>query len=1287
MNSSTTDETLTAQYQQKTDREHILDNPDTYIGSVETSVQPMYLLDCGDTTAATATMTACATTAATSTTGSTDDNVATATTATTDSTDMKRIIQRDVSFNPGLYKLFDEGIVNCRDHVVRMNEQIKVAGSGAATTTLKPVTYINITIDPTGLISMENDGNGIDVAKHPEYETWIPELIFGHMRTSTNYNKKEDKIVGGKNGFGFKLVLIWSTEGRVETIDHTRGLKYVQSFGPNLSSIGTPKITKCAKSKPMTKVSFRPDYQRLGIKMSPTGGIPADMLGVLVRRIYDIAAVTDRSIKVRYNGTVVPVKGFGDYIDRMIGTKTETRRAYETPHPRWEYSVSISPNEEFTHVSFVNGIYTSKGGKHVEYLTSQITRKLIAYIASKKKMDVKATTIKEQLMIVCRCDITNPSFDSQTKDYMSTPSAKFGSSFVVSDPFIEKLAKMGIMDAACALTQVKETAVAAKKTDGSKKRHISGIPKLIDANMAGTARSHECTIILCEGDSAKAGIVSGLSKSDRDLIGIYPMKGKLFNVRGEMAKRIAENKEITDIKKIVGLENGKKYSSADVATTLRYGRILFMTDQDLDGSHIKGLGLNLFEAEWNSLSKIPDFIGYMNTPILKARKGKEVRVFYSDAEFALWKGGGAPLTPHTGEGGGESGGESGVLEGVDNSTSDSAASPTSPTSQIPAVGGTGGLPPGWTVKYYKGLGTSTAAEFKEYFKDKKIVMFNHTGDISNNAIDMVFNKKRADDRKTWLSGYDRNLSMDCGKSSVTFEEFIDREMIHFSKYDCDRSIPNVMDGLKISLRKILFAAFKKRLHTEIKVAQFTGYVSEHSGYHHGEASLNGAIVGMAQNFVGSNNINLFQGNGQFGTRLQGGGDSASERYIFTLLHTLTRLVYPEPDDHVLTYLADDGLPVEPVFYAPIIPMLLVNGSKGIGTGFSTDIMCHDPKQIIARIRWKLQSCGGGAATDTTQPYDSIDPYYEGFTGTIERIDDQTSEHGKKYLFRGTYRTVDADTIHVTELPVGFWTEDFKLYLETLLDPNSKKNIGGKPVVREYTDMSTDTLVDFTVKFQKGQLAILAKESHDHSVDGIEKLLKLTNTRQTTNMHAFDHHEHLHRYDTVDDIVNVYFDERLAVYARRRDHILATLLRELTVLRNKVRYVEETLNDTIDLRRRTRADISAMLRAGGYETIDMDGDFKYLVKMSMDSVSDESIARLTAEMNKKSAEYTEILETTERMMWLKELDVLESAYLALIRNTAAAVTTTVIRKKKPKKITIKKPKLAVLTTTEVSSSAV
>jgi len=1141
--------TLYFDVQQKTDKQHILDNPDTYIGSVETVDADLWIMNEND----------------------------------------DRIIEKNISYVPGLFKLFDEGIVNCRDHVIRMQSKVEAKVENSL-----PVSYIDIAIQEDGTIVMINDGNGIDVVQHPEYKTWVPELIFGHLRTSTNYNKEEKKIVGGKNGFGFKLVLIWSTYGQIETVDHIRGLKYTQEFKNNLDEICPPKITKATKAKPYTKIIFKPDYERLGI-----AGLTPDLVALLKKRVYDISAVTDKTIKVKYNSAIIPTKNFEQYINLYIGPKESAPRVYEEANNRWEYAVALTPTNEFIQVSFVNGIYTSKGGKHVEYILGQITRKLAEFIEKKKKVKVNPNTIKEQLVLFLRCDIENPAFDSQTKDYMNTPASKFGSKCDVSDKFIEKIAKMGVMDAALQLTEVKENK-AAKKTDGTKSKSIRGIPKLDDANWAGTEKSKECMIIFCEGDSAKTGVISGLSSEDRNTIGVYPLKGKVMNVRGEALKKVSENKEIAEIKKILGLESGKEYASIEeVHKNLRYSKVVFMTDQDLDGSHIKGLCINLFQNEWLSLTKLPGFIGFMNTPILKAKKGNNELKFYNEGEYEEWK-----------------------------SLNDTK---------------------GWNIKYYKGLGTSTKTEFREYFEEKKFVGFEHTGQQSDDAIDMVFNKKRADDRKTWLETiYDRRSFADTRKEMIPYEEFINKELIHFSKYDCDRSIPNLMDGLKISLRKILYSAFKKRLSTEIKVAQFSGYVSENSCYHHGEESLNKAIVGMAQNFIGSNNINLLFPSGQFGSRIKGGQDASSPRYIFTRLEKITRSIFPEQDDNILNYLSDDGTPVEPQFYVPIIPMVLVNGSKGIGTGFSTEIMCYNPLQIIHYLKNKLQSL-------QTSDFEFI-PYYEGFTGTIEKVGDC------RYVFKGRYELVDQDKIRVTELPVGYWTEDFKELLNELQNDKDKDGKKIVPYVKDVFENYTDTTVEFVITFCKGKLQELEAAKGDYGCNGLEKLLKLYNTSSTTNMNLFNSEDKLKKYDTVDEIIDDYYEVRLEYYDNRKENLIENLERELLVLSNKARYIQEVLDGTIDLRKKKKQEISDMLWKKNYDVIDEDLEFKYLVRMPMDAVSEENVEKLLKEHMIKQADLDRIKATTIEEMWLSELATVEEEYKLYQEERAIAQQGDVKKKK-------------------------
>ena len=1131
---------LTQKYKKLTDREHILQAPDTYIGSIEEDTTINWIL--------------------------------------------KNDAMKFCKFKwiPGLYKCFDEGIVNARDHYVRQ------ANSSA------PVKLIDVSIDQeTGVISIMNDGRGIDVAMHEEHNLWIPEMIFGHLRTSTNYDKNEKKIVGGKNGFGFKLVLIYSSWGKIETIDAERGLKYVQEFKNNLTEICKPNVTK-NKSKPYTKVSFLPDYKRFGIE-----NLTKHMFRLLKKRVYDIAAVTDKSVKVKFNNELVPVRTFENYVNLYIGEKEKSTRVYEQSNERWEYVVCLTPHDEFSQVSFVNGIYTRQGGKHVEYILNQIVKKLTTYIEKKKKIKVKPATIKEQLMLFVNCVIENPSFDSQTKDYMNTAVSKFGSSCVVSDKFIDKLAKMGIMNTAVSLTEVKQTK-EAKKTDGKKTKNIRGIPKLIDANFAGGAKSFECTLILCEGDSAKSGIVSGLSKEDRNIIGIYPLKGKLMNVRDATTKKIADNQEINDIKKILGLESNRKYTTETAKANLRYGKIMFMTDQDLDGSHIKGLGINLFQSQWHDLITIENFIGFMNTPILKATKGKNTINFYNEDEYNKWK----------------------------QENDDSV---------------------GWKVKYYKGLGTSTAKEFKEYFTNKKIISFIYNGETSDNSLDLVFNKERADDRKQWLGNYDKENVLNTSADDVCYEDFINKELIHFSKYDCERSIPNIMDGLKTSQRKILYAAFKRNLLKEIKVAQFAGYVSEHSAYHHGEMSLNKAIVNMAQEFVGSNNINLLLPNGQFGTRLQGGKDSASERYIFTQLNDVVKNLYIQQDASVLNYLDDDGTPVEPEFYVPIIPMILVNGSKGIGTGFSTEVLNYNPIDIISYIKNKIQKI---------DDMPDLNPYYSGFKGQVVKIEEQ------KFMFVGCYEKVKKDVIRVTELPVGYWTQDFKDHIEYMMENTDKKGKKKQPIIKDYNDMSTDTVVDFTITFVNGKLEQLENKSIPNGRNQLEKQLNLFTTKSTSNIHLFDEKHRMCKFDNVENIIDYYMPIRYKYYELRKEFMIKALKREVMILHNKARFIEEQCEDKLDLRRKKKEQVNSLLESREYDMIDDDKDFKYLVSMPMSSLIEENIDKLRSERDEKKKQLKILKNTTIETMWISELDELSKQYEKMLQKRETRMTGE--KKKKGKK---------------------
>jgi DNA topoisomerase-2 len=1181
---------LSKLYRKQSDIEHVLHNPDTYIGSIELVKEQLFLHVDG------------------------------------------RIQLLPIDFIGGLYKLFDEAITNARDHYIRMNEKIKSADIKSADIKSYPVCKIDIHVNKTtGEISILNDGNGIDVEIHPEYEIYIPELIFGHLRTSTNYDKEEKKIVGGKNGFGVKLIFAWSTYGKIETYDSVRGLKYTQEFKNNLSEILPPIIEKPKKIEkfyglkagtPFTKITFIPDYNRFGID-GLNNQFGDNLISLFKKRSYDIAAFVGKT-RVYFNDELIPINTFEQLVNLYLindceSPKSSIKQIYESANERWEYSVCLAHDGLKNNISYVNGICTHKGGKHVEYIINQITKKIIEVIETKKKMKISPNIVKERLCIFLRCDIENPSFDSQTKEYLTTPYSKFGSNCIISEAFIQKVLKMGIMDIVCSISEIKgiaELDKVAKKSDGKKSRKIYGIPKLIDANWAGTEKSNLCSLILCEGDSAKAGVISGLTSEMRNVFGIFPLKGKLLNVRGESMEKILSNEEIANLKKILGLANKAVYNIADIRK-LRYGKVLILTDADVDGSHIKGLCINMFDVLWPSLLQVGGFIGYMNTPILKARKGVKELLFYNEGEYNIWKE--SEISIHQ-----------------------------------------------WSIKYYKGLGTSTGKEFREYFENNKIVHFSHTTQ-SCDCIDMMFNKKRPDDRKQFLLNYtgidDPNNIMDTALTSVSYEEFINKELVIFSKYDCERSIPNIMDGFKISNRKILYVMLKKNITSEMKVAQLGALIAQVSSYHHGEISLIGAIIGMAQDFVGSNNINLLEPKGQFGTRRQGGKDHASERYIFTNMSPITRKIFIESDDHILKYLDDDGTPVEPMYYAPIIPMCIVNSMSGIGTGFSTEILGYNPQEIIKYLQFKLHD----------GIYPNIDklliPYYKNFKGNIIPL-------GDKFLILGNYTKLDKNRIHITELPIGLYTEDFRKILDTLMGEGIEKPTASTKekkstkketiIVKDYDDNSDDKNIDFVITLCDGLLDELeSKIDKTKGINLVYKTFHLATTGSTSNIHLFDARGILKKYNNIIEIIDEYFITRLELYQVRKNYLIDKLTNELIVIENKVRFIRELLSKpkpTINLCNMEDDAVYKLLSDKEYILID--GNYNYLIGLPMYSVTKKKVIELENKFESKKIELEDIKASTIENMWLHELEELNielAKELAKELNESAHIKDNSIKK--------------------------
>eukprot|EP00584_Thalassiosira_punctigera_P019142 CAMPEP_0172572992 /NCGR_PEP_ID=MMETSP1067-20121228/135960_1 /TAXON_ID=265564 ORGANISM="Thalassiosira punctigera, Strain Tpunct2005C2" /NCGR_SAMPLE_ID=MMETSP1067 /ASSEMBLY_ACC=CAM_ASM_000444 /LENGTH=1500 /DNA_ID=CAMNT_0013365583 /DNA_START=62 /DNA_END=4564 /DNA_ORIENTATION=+ len=1191
--------TIEQTYQKKTQLEHILLRPDTYIGSTESVTQNMFVLNA----------------------------------------ETSRFHQRDVTFTPGLYKIFDEILVNAADNKQRDPNMDRM----------------EVTVDAeSNTISVLNNGKGIPVVMHKEHDCYVPTLIFGHLLTGSNFDDDEKKTTGGRNGYGAKLANIFSKEFIVECLDSEEGLKFTQVFRDNMHTKEEPKVKKCSKSEQKkgdyTKITFRPDLERFRME-----SLDADTIALLSKRAYDIAGSMankdGKKLSVYLNGKKLPVKDFRSYLGLFDGITPPT--AFEKVDDRWEVGVGVSADQSFQQISFVNAIATTKGGGHVNAIADQVAKKLQAIVKKKNKggTEIKPTQIKNHLAIFVNCLVENPTFDSQTKENMTVRPSTFAS-VKLSDKFMKLVEKCGVVDSVLSYAKYKQNQ-ALKRKGGTKKTKLTGIVKLDDANNAGTAKSKDCTLIITEGDSAKSLAVSGLSVVGRDFYGVFPLKGKPLNVRDATHSQIMKNEEIMNLVEIMGLKFNVTYTEETIKS-LRYGHLMIMADQDHDGSHIKGLVINFIHHFWPSLLEIEGFLQQFITPIVKCTKGFNfIHHFWPsllEIEGFLQQF----ITP--------------IVKCTKGSRSETFF--TLPEYEEWKES-TGNDAKGWRIKYYKGLGTSTSSEAKEYFSNLDIheIHFNNIStdivrhddlmddeEVPDDAIssgsaliDMAFSKSKVENRKKWLNSVEKDTFLnyrEAQSQGVNYSDFINRELILFSQYDNIRSIPHILDGFKPSQRKVLYACFKKKLKNEIKCAQLAGYIGEHSAYHHGDMSLNGTIIGMAQSYCGSNNINLLYPSGQFGTRRMGGKDHASARYIFTRLEKITRTIFHPDDDALLTYLNDDGLSIEPEFYMPVIPMVLVNGSDGIGTGWSSTIQKYDPREILSNIRKMI---------DGEEPQE-MHPKFSGYTGEIIA---ETGKREGSYIVKGKIERTDDITLLITELPIGKWTQDYKAFLEGMMAGTEKS----PSEISDFKEGHTDTTVHFTVIATKEKIDAFEKVK-----DGLYGKFKLSTTISTKNMTLFDDQGKIHKYKSATDILRLFFHHRLEFYVKRKAMLLERMAKELMILSNKARFVEEVCRGDLIVNNRKRKELLADLKERGYDLIPKDEKkatseeenadeesvdesasdaelakgYEYLLGMKIWSLTFERAEELRRQKALKEEEVKKLKATPPEAIWSTDLDAIDEA---------------------------------------------
>ena len=1196
-------------YKQYDHRTHVYMKPDTYIGADERMTREEWLFDVQN----------------------------------------NRMINATIDFTPGCERLYLEVLTNASDNVGRSRR----AGFDPG--------RIDIMMN-NSTISVTNYGLPIPIEIHPTEKVYVPQMIFGSLLTSSNY--EVDRHEAGTNGIGAKAANIFSTEFMVVVHDHIRHLKYTQIWNANMTRRGEPLIEEYTGGTSSVQVVYKMDFARFKYPVPAiaqngemAGGYPAEAFALFARHAVDISFTAKTT--VTFNGNEFNYANireyarlyFGDAVDSAIvhyqwpaGTEViKKKKGYQVARnpsitPEIEL-IAIDTPDEGHHVSFVNCMMTRDGGVHVnaavkavgdsavQMINDNVLKKLMKQNKG-KELDAKEkrahtitiNDVKPHISILLSAKVMNPKFTSQTKTMLHSPSPKIA----VGEEELKAMNRWQLIDRLYAALEAKQFASLAK-TDGKLKRYVR-LLKGVDANFAGKAQRQQCVLYITEGRSGAgyANKLVGLVPGGRDFIGVLPMRGKSLNVMNADRFQIEKNAEIHELKHMLGLCEGFDYLDPASFNKLRYGAIMIMADSDVDGKHIIGLILNFFHCRFPSLLA-RGFVMYYRTPTLRVTFNRNTLKFYTQREYDEWKN----MTPNYQD---------------------------------------------WKHKYYKGLGTSKDAEIRDDYQTPRVVTCFYDEEAPQ-AMRLAFDKKMTDQRKDWLGKWRPVLGLgidDIQMQPVSW--FINHELILFSIADVQRSIPKLTDGFKESHRKILKGAHlkwkigsKKKPYNEVKVAQFNAFVAEKTNYHHGELILDDVVVGMAQDYTGSNNLPWFTRDGNFGTRYQGGKDAAETRYTYIRPERLTAYILRKEDAPILRDVIDEGDKVEPETYYPIIPMILVNGGQGIGTGYSTFIPCHDPLDLVRWLRLKLQG-----VSDKDLPFPL--PWYRGFEGVIKVIDrrrrkrrnnnkvnvtiinnvnedgivtpqvhtmeteddpDNTTEKlpdeenedepyegsetndGSRPLLSmvtmGKFHMDLKGTIIITELPIGRWPHTYHKWLECLVE---EKKITG------FRDCSVDNRVYF--------------EIYGFTDTPNHRTLKLQRTMGMSNMVLLDDDSRPTRYDTAFDILEAFHSRRLPIYQRRKNYILGHLTEEILTLNYKIRFIQAVISGEINIINRRKATIYAALDELGipHEIYD---------KSMNHHLSEDDITNLMQQIAAKEAERAILEQTTPEQMWLNELNEFEDIY--------------------------------------------
>lgn len=1017
------------------------------------------------------------------------------------------------------------------------------------------VKNIKVTMDPnSGKIGIWNDGESIPIRMHNQFpDRYLTTVIFSEFRCGSNFDDTQKRRGAGRNGYGVKCTNTWSKEFTVEHNDGETNFK--QTWKNNMSVVHDPVMKKKSR-KPFTCVSFILDYERLHVTNIP------EVIDYLRSFVWHLCPVTDPKVSVSLDEIKLPIRNLKEYADIICGG---TDVIYDS-NDRFQIAVCAKTPNAPSMVGYVNSIPCSEGS-HMNYVMNEVLKCIGVKNLSSNMFSTHATLLVNVI-------VDNPTFTSQTKTKLLMKMTNSGASWTPSDSFVRKLKKSEVVNAVKIEQELRETHKARSKASRGTSSHAKNVN--VDGyetakNAGRKNRKTPCTLLVTEGLSAKAFAVAGVHVVGRDDYGIFALRGKPKNVRGLSTKQILEVKEVENILMILGIDTRVPIKSTQ---DLRYDRVCIMTDQDVDGAHIASLVINFLEFLLpHIIENVPTFVQRFATPLVrvweKSNKNKLPKEFMSEATFKNW------------------------WKNIKDEQSK------------------------YEVKYYKGLGTSTARDAKYYFQniDRYLISIDCTAKDNRELLRLCFSGDESASRRRIMKET-KPMEIDYTQNSIPLAEFLKGELVPFWNYSNERAIPSSIDGLKPSQRKILWTlltAYRTTTSPSIKVAQLSGDVAKRTHYKHGEDSLNGTQINMAQDFPTSgNNLNLLTPGGMFGDRH--GNDAASARYIFTCAEPIAHYMFPKEDYPVLDLLEADGASIEPQYMIPVIPFALCNLTTGsMGTGYSCDIPACDPAVLIEWCK--------AYATNVKRPV--ITPWLEGFNGPVTEVKEGV------WAFDGILTQPKPRHIHVTEL--GTLTSKF------LINRTKKSDVKLWDAWPHKVDIaSSDTNIDLTMKFDK---------------EVNEKLLHTLQTRAriymtSRNMHMWSSENKIHRFKTMEEVAEHHAKIRLQMYEKRRLYQINKLKKDIQRLNEKYRFVVHVMEKPSFIFRKTRHQIVEDLKQEGYQEID--GSYDHLLRLPIVSATQELLDALKKENKSAQAELVKLKSATCESLWIEDLDRLSDSYKQFLK---------------------------------------